>query len=140
MPTFNAISVEKLARLIGTKSVPLIIDVREGTTADRIDVLPACAYQSRHGRRHERVACVEQRLRRRAPHEPVADQHAERRRGGSDAGRQHQHSDQAGQRAEVDLLLRTDLDREPLRQHDAGDASRNENPPPRLHNTGIPIP
>ena len=29
MPVFNAISVEKLARLIGTKTAPLIVDLRE---------------------------------------------------------------------------------------------------------------
>jgi len=43
MPTFNTISVEKLARLIGTKSVPLIIDVREGTSEQ---LLPASLQRS----------------------------------------------------------------------------------------------
>jgi rhodanese-related sulfurtransferase len=38
MPTFNAISVEKLARLVGTKSAPVIIDVREGANEQ---LLPA---------------------------------------------------------------------------------------------------
>ncbi len=84
----------------------------------------------RPGEQH--VAAVEGAVQPRSPDQPVAGQHAHRRGGRADPGWKQQDREQAGQGSEVDLLLRPDLHRESLGQHNAREAHRDDQPAPCL--------
>jgi hypothetical protein len=88
--------------------------------------------QSDKRRCSQDVAGVEGTLPPRSPHEPVAGQHAEGRGRRPNSGRQQESSQQAWKGAEVDLLLRSDLDRVLLRHQRAREAGRDDEPAPGL--------
>ena len=113
-------------------------DINEGRRRRADDLLDVDvgakrpAHERGDGGAHQRVTRVDRGLRPRPAHEAVAQDDAQRGRGGSDRRREEQRRHYARQRAEVHLLLGADLDRVLLRQDHAGGAGRDDEPAPWL--------